>query len=84
VEVLLDGGIRCGSDVAKVLCFGVRVVLIGCAYVYGLGAAGEAGVRCVVEIFCADLLRTIKLLGCLLISVLDRSYVEVLWEWDVR
>ena len=43
VEVLLDGGIRRGGDVAKALCLGARAVLVGRAYAYGLGAAGEAG-----------------------------------------
>ena len=43
-EVLVDGGIRRGSDIAKALCLGARAVLIGRAYMYGLGAAGEAGV----------------------------------------
>ena len=44
-EVLLDGGIRRGSDVVKALCLGARAVLIGRAYAYGLGAAGEPGRR---------------------------------------
>jgi len=44
VEVLLDGGVRRGSDVVKALCLGARAVLVGRAYAYGLGAAGEAGV----------------------------------------
>jgi hypothetical protein len=44
IEVLLDGGIRRGGDVIKALCLGARAVLIGRAYAYGLGAAGEAGV----------------------------------------
>ena len=44
-EVLLDGGIRRGSDVAKALCLGAKAVLIGRAYAYGLGAAGGPGRR---------------------------------------
>ena len=50
VEVLLDGGIRRGSDVVKALCLGARAVLIGRAYAYGLGAGGEAGVARAIEI----------------------------------
>ena len=42
VEVLLDGGIRRGGDIAKALCLGARAVLVGRAYAYGLGAAGGA------------------------------------------
>jgi L-lactate dehydrogenase (cytochrome) len=82
IEVLVDGGIRRGSDVAKALCLGARAVLVGRAYAYGLGAAGEAGVRRAVEILRADLLRTIKLLGCPSTSTLDRSYVEIPPDWD--
>ena len=82
VEVLVDGGIRRGSDVAKALCLGARAVLVGRAYAYGLGAAGEAGVSRAIEILRADLLRTIKLLGCPSTAQLDRSYVEVPREWD--
>jgi isopentenyl diphosphate isomerase/L-lactate dehydrogenase-like FMN-dependent dehydrogenase len=44
VDVLMDGGIRRGSDIVKALCLGARAVLIGRAYAYGLAAAGEAGV----------------------------------------
>jgi L-lactate dehydrogenase (cytochrome) len=84
VEVLVDGGIRRGSDVAKALCLGARAVLIGRAYAYGLGAAGGAGVTRAVEILRADLLRTIKLLGCPSTSALDRSYVEVPREWEAK
>src|SRR5438094_6453509 len=44
IEVLLDGGIRRGSDVVKALCSGARAVMAGRAYAYGLGADGGAGV----------------------------------------
>src|SRR5881392_875005 len=64
IEVLLDGGIRRGSDIAKALCLGARAVLAGRAYAYGLGAAGGAGVARTIEILRTDLIRTLKLLGC--------------------
>jgi len=50
VEVLLDGGIRRGGDVVKALALGARAVLIGRAYLWGLGAAGQAGVENVLDL----------------------------------
>ena len=50
IEVLLDGGVRRGSDVVKALALGARAVLIGRAYLWGLAAGGEAGVRNVLDI----------------------------------
>jgi heme/flavin dehydrogenase (mycofactocin system) len=50
VEVLLDGGIRRGSDVVKALCLGARAVMIGRAYLWGLAATGQAGVENVLDI----------------------------------
>ncbi len=75
IEVLLDGGIRRGSDVVKALALGARAVLIGRAYAYGLGAAGGAGVTRAIEILRADIVRTMKLLGCASVRDLDRSFV---------
>jgi isopentenyl diphosphate isomerase/L-lactate dehydrogenase-like FMN-dependent dehydrogenase len=75
-EVLLDSGIRRGSDVVKAICMGARAVLCGRAYAYGLAAAGEAGVARALEIRRADVERTLKLLGCPSIGALDRSYVD--------
>jgi L-lactate dehydrogenase (cytochrome) len=76
VEVLMDGGIRRGSDVVKARCLGARAVLIGRAYAYGLGAAGEAGVARAIDIIRSDLVRTLKLLGCPSLDALDRSFVS--------
>lgn len=81
IEVLLDGGIRRGSDIVKALCLGARAVLIGRAYAYGLGAAGEDGVARAIEILRADVIRTLKLLGCPSVADLDRSYVEIPAGW---
>jgi isopentenyl diphosphate isomerase/L-lactate dehydrogenase-like FMN-dependent dehydrogenase len=81
VEVLLDGGIRRGSDIVKALCLGARAVMIGRAYAYGLGAAGEAGVARAIEILRADLVRTLKLLGCASVADLDRSFIDVPADW---
>jgi isopentenyl diphosphate isomerase/L-lactate dehydrogenase-like FMN-dependent dehydrogenase len=75
-EVLLDGGVRRGSDIVKALCLGARAVLVGRAYAYGLGAAGGPGVQRAIDILKADVVRTMKLLGCKSIAELDRSYVS--------
>jgi L-lactate dehydrogenase (cytochrome) len=74
-EVYLDGGIRRGSDVVKALCLGAGAVLVGRAYAYGLGAAGGAGVARAIEILRTGVVRTMRLLGCLSVSALDRSYL---------
>src|SRR3989442_8935155 len=77
IEVLLDGGIRRGSDIVKALCLGARAVMVGRAYAYGLGAAGSAGVARAIEILHTDLIRTLKLLGCASVAELDQSFVDV-------
>ncbi len=84
IEVLLDGGIRRGTDVAKALCLGAKAVLIGRAYAYGLGAAGEAGVSRAIDILRTDFVRTLKLLGCASAAELDESFVDVPAEWMPR
>lgn len=82
VEVLMDGGVRRGTDIVKALCLGARAVLCGRAYAYGLAAAGEAGVVRAIEILRTDLDRTLRLLGCPSVTALDRSYVNVPHYWD--
>jgi L-lactate dehydrogenase (cytochrome) len=81
IEVLLDGGIRRGSDIVKALCLGARAVLVGRAYAYGLGADGGEGVARAIEILRIDLIRTLKLLGCASLAELDRSFVDVPGDW---
>jgi L-lactate dehydrogenase (cytochrome) len=80
-EVLIDGGIRRGSDIVKAICLGARAVLVGRAYAYGLAAAGQAGVARAIEILRADVDRTLRLIGCPSIAALDASYVEVPAGW---
>jgi L-lactate dehydrogenase (cytochrome) len=82
IEVLMDGGIRRGSDIVKAICLGARAVLCGRAYAYGLAAAGEAGVTRALEILRVDLDRTLKLLGCPSVAALDRTYVNVPSSWQ--
>src|SRR5271169_6623970 len=83
IEVLMDGGVRRGTDVVKAICMGARAVLCGRAYAYGLAAAGEAGVDRAIEILRADLERTLRLLGCPSVAELNRSYVNVPKSWEV-
>ncbi|HKX64058.1 MAG TPA: alpha-hydroxy acid oxidase [Rhizomicrobium sp.] len=74
-EVLFDGGIRRGADVVRAMGLGAKAVLLGRGYAYGLAAAGDAGIERAIEIFRADIIRTLKLLGCSSISQVDSSYV---------
>jgi L-lactate dehydrogenase (cytochrome) len=82
IEIMMDGGIRRGSDVVKALAMGARAVLVGRAYAYGLGAAGGPGVNRAIEILRSDIVRTLKLLGCASVAALDRAYVGVPLEWE--
>jgi isopentenyl diphosphate isomerase/L-lactate dehydrogenase-like FMN-dependent dehydrogenase len=84
IEVLMDGGIRRGTDIIKAICMGARAVLCGRAYAYGLAVAGEAGVARALEILRTDLERTLKLLGCPSIAALNPSYVEFPTSWQPR
>ena len=77
IDVLMDGGVRRGTDVIKAICLGARAVLIGRAYAYGLAAGGPAGVTRAIDILRAEIDRALKLLGCASISALDRSYVNL-------
>ncbi len=84
IEVLLDSGIRRGTDVVKAVALGARAVLIGRSYVFAHAAAGEEGVRRILEVYRSDIDKSLALLGCPSISALDRSYVEVspTWGWQ--
>ncbi len=74
-EVYLDGGVRRGTDVITALCLGARGVFVGRPYLYGLAAAGEAGVSAVLEIFRAEIARAMVLMGCPDVTALDRSWL---------
>jgi len=76
-EVLMDSGIRRGSDIAKAMCMGARAVLCGRAFAYGLAAGGEAGVARAIEMLRSDLERCLKLLGCRSVDALNESYLQI-------
>jgi L-lactate dehydrogenase (cytochrome) len=76
-EVLLDGGIMNGADIAAAVAFGARTAMVGRAYLYGLMAGGEAGVARAIEILRSELVRTMQLLGVTSVTELDRSLVRL-------
>jgi len=77
IEVLFDGGVRRGADVVKAIGLGAKAVLLGRGYAYGMAAAGDTGIERAIEIFRADIIRTLKLLGCSSISQVDSNYVTM-------
>ena len=64
IPVLLDGGIRRGTDVAVALGLGAEAVLVGRPFLWGLAAGGEAGARQAIEMLAAELRLALALLGC--------------------
>ena len=75
IEVLFDGGIRSGQDVMRALALGAKACLVGRAYIYGLGAGGQAGVARAIEIIRKELDVTMALTGVKSIAEIDRRVV---------
>jgi isopentenyl diphosphate isomerase/L-lactate dehydrogenase-like FMN-dependent dehydrogenase len=75
-EVLLDGGVRRGTDVLKALALGARAVLIGRAMVWGLAVAGEEGVADVLRMFRKEVELGLALLGCTSPADVSRAHVQ--------
>jgi heme/flavin dehydrogenase (mycofactocin system) len=75
IEVLLDGGVRRGSDVVKALALGARAVMIGRAYLWGLAANGQAGVENVLDVLRSGVDSTLLALGKASVSELNRDDV---------
>jgi isopentenyl diphosphate isomerase/L-lactate dehydrogenase-like FMN-dependent dehydrogenase len=76
LEVLVDGGIRRGTDVAIALSLGARAVLVGRPVLWGLAVDGAAGVRAVLELLRDELALALGLLGCTSPSELSRAHVS--------
>jgi L-lactate dehydrogenase (cytochrome) len=76
LEIMFDGGIRSGQDVFRALALGARACLSGRAYIYGLGAAGEAGVARAIEIIRNELDITMALTGVRDVAEIDRQKIS--------
>jgi 4-hydroxymandelate oxidase len=76
VPVLLDGGVRRGTDVMKALALGARAVLIGRPYLYGLSVGGAPGVARVLEILRGEFEMAMKLSGCQTLAEINRDVIH--------
>lgn len=84
IEVLIDGGVRRGSDVVKALALGARAVMFGRPYLYGMGAAGELGVEWVINYFNSGIARTMALVGATDVASLRGITCEYDWKASAR
>src|ERR1700757_5093576 len=73
--ILIDSGYRRGTDIVKALALGANAVLLGRASLYGLAAAGEAGVDHVLQLLNDEVDRTLAQIGCPSVSVLSPDYM---------
>lgn len=81
VEVLFDSGVRRGTDVLKAVSLGAKAALLGRGYVYPLMAAGEPGVRHILDLFRLQIDEGLAFLGADSIHELDRSYLDIPASW---
>jgi L-lactate dehydrogenase (cytochrome) len=77
MEIMFDSGIRSGQDVMRALALGAKSCMIGRAYAYGLGAAGEAGVAKAIEIIAKELTTTMGLCGVNTVAEIDDHVLAV-------
>jgi isopentenyl diphosphate isomerase/L-lactate dehydrogenase-like FMN-dependent dehydrogenase len=83
VEVFLDSGVRRGTDVVKAIALGARACLVGRPFLYGLAAAGQAGVTHSLSIISNEVDRVLALVGVSRLDQLDRSLLRVPSEWGI-
>jgi L-lactate dehydrogenase (cytochrome) len=76
IDVILDGGVRRGTDIIKALALGAKAVAIGRAYLWGLAAGGERGVARALAILAEELRRDLALLGCPRVADLTPRFVR--------
>jgi L-lactate dehydrogenase (cytochrome) len=75
IAVVLDGGVRRGSDVVKALALGAQMVFVGRATLYGASVAGEAGALRAIEILRSEVDRVMALLGCGSVAEITRDHL---------
>jgi L-lactate dehydrogenase (cytochrome) len=78
IEVLFDGGIRSGQDIVRAVALGARACLSGRAYIYGLGAGGQAGVARAIEIIRNELDVSMALTGVTSVDEIDRRVIAAM------
>jgi isopentenyl diphosphate isomerase/L-lactate dehydrogenase-like FMN-dependent dehydrogenase len=84
LDIILDSGIRHGSDVIKAVAVGATAAAIGRSWAWGLGAAGERGVLYVADLYLQEIKETLQLLGVSDVKALNRSHVDFPSEWNNR
>jgi len=81
IDIILDGGVRRGTDVVKALAMGAKAVSIGRAYVYGLLAAGEPGVRRILDLLRTEIESAMTWLGAASVQQLEASLLDIPADW---
>ena len=75
-EVIVDGGVRRGTDVLKALALGATACMIGRAYLFGLGAGGQHGVTRALDLLRAEIIRDMALLGCTSVAEISAEHIR--------